>query len=375
MQRKKESVMVAKRGRKTLKEKGREVIRKQAGEPEFATPLVDNDVRLMKAYNWYHTNVDHKKSIEWLVVYLTDKQLAARIAAADEWKVPAQLGFIARLALRGIELPEKTKRWFNKQLNEVKARLQPEVTTTVPVVKVKSVREKMVDQADAVIACIEVELDEMIKTNARPIDVRDLLRRNNVTFKVAKIIVEEFKPRMQEVAAAAFGKDPIAVEAYRGYSAKLLQKLAAFLATIVSACDKLEEPKERKPRQIKARKFDPVKALAKFKFKKKSDNGFVSIDPLNIHGARRLWIFNTKYNKLSVLVAREGEKLSVAGSSVTGMDDTKSKTRTVRKPLEMFSKTSQGENQLAAFFASQKTTLGEARSRINEDTVLLFATR
>lgn len=50
----------------------------------------------------------------------------------------------------------------------------------------------------------------------------------------------------------------------------------------------------------------------------------VSINPVDIVGAKELWVYNIKSRKLGKYVAEEYKELSVKGTSITGFNESQS---------------------------------------------------
>ena len=134
----------------------------------------------------------------------------------------------------------------------------------------------------------------------------------------------------------------------------------------------LQEAKiNRKPR---AKKSVPAeKLVAKMKYLKQDDKlRLVSINPVDIIGAKELWVFNCKTRKLGKYVADDFSDLGVKGTSVTGFDELKSVAKTLRKPEEQLKEfKAAGKVALRKFLEDIKAVDIKLNGRINEDTILL----
>ena len=114
--------------------------------------------------------------------------------------------------------------------------------------------------------------------------------------------------------------------------------------------------------------------MSKLKYAKE-DKGLkiISVNPVDILGAKELWIYNTKTRKLGQYVADSLQgPLNIKGTTITGYDTAKSVTKTLRKPeekLKEFAKSSKIE--LRKFMAGIKATETLLNGRINADIVLL----
>ena len=131
----------------------------------------------------------------------------------------------------------------------------------------------------------------------------------------------------------------------------------------------------RKPRKKKEK--SAIQLIKSIKYKKEDNElKVVSIDPINIIGAQSLWLYNTKYKKLTVLNARGPAGLSVKGTTIINFDEPNSQSKTLRKPNEIIPKVLQsGKVVLKKLMTEIKTKESPANGRVNEDTILLKYTK
>ena len=96
------------------------------------------------------------------------------------------------------------------------------------------------------------------------------------------------------------------------------------------------------------------------------------MSPADIIGAQELWVYNVKTRKLGRYVAAQYQELGVKGTSITGYDESKSVSKTLRKPeekLREFGKAS--KVQLRKFLEEIRATEARLNGRINADILLL----
>ena len=116
------------------------------------------------------------------------------------------------------------------------------------------------------------------------------------------------------------------------------------------------------------------KVVAKLKYAKEDKSlKLVSINPADIVGAQELWVYNTKTRKLGKYVAVDQyQTLSVKGTSIINFSETKSTSKTLRKPeekLKEFAKA--GKIDLRKFLENIKATETRLNGRISVDVLLL----
>ena len=107
---------------------------------------------------------------------------------------------------------------------------------------------------------------------------------------------------------------------------------------------------------------------------KKSENTLklVSILPQNIFGAKVVWLYNTKYRKITYLISEKDSTLSIKGTSIIQYDKELTKTKMMRKPkffLEEFM--SLGKIKQKKLFESIKTKSQDGNGRLNNDIIIL----
>jgi hypothetical protein len=127
----------------------------------------------------------------------------------------------------------------------------------------------------------------------------------------------------------------------------------------------------KKPR---AKKSVPAeKVVSKLKYLKSDEpSKLVSINPVDIIGAKELWVYNIKTRKLGKYVAEEYRELSIKGTSIIGFSESNSMQKTLRKPEEQLKEfKAAGKVQLRKFLEDIKAVDIKLNGRINEDTILL----
>jgi hypothetical protein len=148
---------------------------------------------------------------------------------------------------------------------------------------------------------------------------------------------------------------------------------AKFFGAIATDAEKLASNKSaaRKPRKKKPVSFE--KKVKNLKFKKDDiDNKLVSIDPVKIVGAEKLWIYNTKTRKLGVYVATDAAGLDVKGSAIQNYKYGESVSKTLRKPKDVLSRVLDGGKiVLRKVMGEINSKPVELNGRINKDTILL----
>lgn len=248
-------------------------------------------------------------------------------------------------------------------------------TEDVPKVVV-TIQERLRDKAREVAGEMEGWLDDLILDKKSAVKTVEefvaLFKANELKGPHMKYMREAFTKRAEQAAIVAEGKDKELAEGYSCYTKTELKKFSQFYQNILQAADMMQEAAKvvRAPRKKKPVSHD--KLIAKLKFKKEDASlGIVSISPVQIIGAKELWVYNTKTRKLAQYKAIDADGLSVKGASIVNFS-TESKEKTVRKPAETLADFKKASKvKLRTFLKDLSTVDVPAGGKINEHHVLL----
>ena len=148
---------------------------------------------------------------------------------------------------------------------------------------------------------------------------------------------------------------------------------ANILVLFATDAEKLAANKNaaRKPRKKKPVSVE--KKVGKLNYKKDDTEAkLVSINPVKILGAEKLWVYNVKTRKLGVYVAADSAGLSVKGSAIENYKYSESISKTLRKPEAVLKKVLEGGKiVLRKVMGEINSKPVELNGRINKDTILL----
>ena len=237
--------------------------------------------------------------------------------------------------------------------------------------RVKESAYRMTEEIENAIEAWQNDADNF---DPKAFKMLNLLKGKEVKAAHARIIKDLYAGQLAELEELAGGKgDEQLKEAYSHRSKKQIRNLIAFYQEIASACDMLaqEAKVNRAPRAKKS--VPKEKLIAKLQFMKASEPlKLVSINPVDIIGAKELWVYNTKSRKLGRYVAEEFKELGIKGTTIIGFSETLSTMKTLRKPedkLKEFKAT--GKVGLRKFLDTINATEARMNGRINEEIVLL----
>ena len=343
---------------------------------------------------WYRLESSGKelkpKVINWMSSQNYPKDVIKAFKDTKDNRCSITVGAIAANLLKGMPAHRadfnegrNTAEWLSKSIAKIieegkDDEQEPEEGQEVkPVVAGPSIQDRVRDAAYAMTEEIEDAIESFSADpdafDPKAFKILNLLRGRQVKAAHARIIKNFYQRQHDEFVEAATTKDEQLKEGYSHLSKTNLKKITAFYAEILSACDMLAQEAKinKKPRAKKP--TDKAKVVAKMKYLKQDDKlKLVSISPIDIIGAKELWVFNTKTRKLGKYVTTEFSELNVKGTTIIGFDEFKSVAKTLRKPEEQLKEfKAAGKVQLRKFLDDIKAVDIKLNGRINEDTILL----
>ena len=323
------------------------------------------------ALNWYNYMHDNDQAREWLLEYMKRQNFQraqiASVRRCAKHAVPTTIGWQARMMMNGNVLGESSLAFFNDRLDalyKLGATIKEETADAVEKPGI-DIQARIRARSAMLIAMVEEELDNVM--NGSTFDIYNFLLKHEVTPQIAGYIRDYYLPMKVEADL----DDAQVKESY----GKKLTFWRTFYTTFVADCDKFINNKKavkiRKPREKKAKSaVDLVKAI---KFQKEEPSmKIVSVHPTEIVGCNQLWVYNTKYKKLTQYQAVGPAGIQVKGTTLTGWDVEFSTSKSLRKPEQSLTELlSMGKVALRSYMSNTKTAESKPNGRINEQTILL----
>lgn len=327
------------------------------------------EVELARAYTWYNTNHTIEEGREWLFSYLKSKKYSQDIIDNVKQKnIPMVFCSIARLLSRNIQLPERTINNFTKFL-------EPQVNNVVTKKRnTYNVKPITVDtKIDIILQNIEDATDQLLMNYTFDYSLYNDIKNQQIKSPSVKEIYERILPRINQVIEMADIPNSSINEYYAKLTKAQKKTLIAFYKMLDTDCRKALQATKVVRQNKKKKTVSNDKVLKSFKYKKEDNSlKILSVEPLKILTSSTLVVYNTKYKRMTVFVAKEGEMLAVKGTSILNYDENKSGAKRVKKPEEAISLITSGtSNSILKTFAKLKSTPQTITNRINEDTLLL----
>jgi len=364
---------------------------KMGTEPVFDENSTPSDI--MHGLNWYSHFHEADQSKKWMLEYMKHSGYSKddiQKVRSFPWGKGGLLvdgpkvvhlkggGFLARMIMRGYEhFPKEYVEKISYLIDYSKKRgelvsKEKSAEKEINGNDKPSIQQHIKEQVSLYASEIEESIDDFIDNNYEPtISVYDWLVSNNVKGLIAKKIAKEFEPYLEEIRLIPTDED--IAEAFAHMKKKQLVSYENYIQSIIDDCERYSANanKQRKPRKKKP--VSVSKQIAKLNYKKHDDEyKIASINPSEIVGADRLYVFNSKYRKLGVYQAEGHAGLSVKGSTLRGFDTSLSKCKKVRKPEEVLSKMlSGGKLAIKRQYESINSKEKDLTGRINNETILL----
>jgi hypothetical protein len=325
---------------------------------------------LANALNWYNYVYDNEKAKTWVLDYMKkegySKSDISALRRAPKHATITTVGWLARIQANGNELTDHNLEFMKKRIAAMIKTGGKETAEVKEVVKpVVDIQARIRTRATNLITMIEEELDGVM--NGGTFDIYSFLQRHEVTPQIAGYIRDYYLPMKEESEL----NDEQVKEAY----GKKIKFWRTFYCTLIADCDKFINNKKavkiRKPREKKVKSaVDVVKAL---KYQKEEPSlRIVSVHPTEIVGCNQLWVYNTKYKKLTQYISMSPNGLQVKGTTLIGYDPELSVTKSLRKPdVTIAELLKVGKVAIRTFMAGLKTSASAPNGRINEQTILL----
>jgi hypothetical protein len=330
-------------------------------------------------YNYFYNQKDTKKYvIEWLRTNKEfDKDEIRAFERSSDRAVPMTVHSLIMAHRQGMPLREHHIAFIDKQVEQAINGADAEVVEVVdntPKAYVPTIQDRLNEKTADTIGELEGHYDEFISNPKYTFKPYDFLVANNVPQSQLTKYEILFQARFDELKLAFTKEDEQLVEGYSQYKTADYKRIFAFIDQILNDIIQYRGVKKATKKVRAPRSISKEKVVAKLKYlKEEKALKLVSINPADIPGSQELWTYNTKTRKIGKYVADSlTGPLTVKGTSITGYDEHKSTSKTLRKPeekLKEFAKATKVE--LRKFLENIKATETLLNGRISADVILL----
>jgi hypothetical protein len=331
------------------------------------------------------------KIIEWMEANGYTKTETSEFRKLKDSRVNLTLCGVAACLLRG--MPEvhggfrdgkDTTLWVRDEIEKCLKAGSNDISDTeteveVPVVKKETIQDRLAEKFSEAMGEIEGAIDEFV-TEGKEFSTYKFLQGQNIAVQYATKIPELIQPRIDELNELLEGRDSQLMEGYKHMGKRDVNKLIKFYEAIINDAMAYKTSKIATRAKPKRKPVPLEKQVRNLKYLKEfAELGLKSIAPTEIIDTSELWVYNTKTRKIGrFVVPMHGDmvigKLGVKGSAITGYDEIRSTTKTLRKPAEKLAEWKAcGKPQLRKFMDAIKSVETKLKGRISPDTILLRA--
>lgn len=291
------------------------------------------------------------------------------------------VGKACYVVMHGGELPPI---WENHMLETIPALIEEGKTLRSEVTKenckvalkpVINIQDVIKEQAGIMSGAFDGWIDDFVN-NPKKFDLKKcdpvvVLKGKGAKAAHARYIISFYKKDIEELKEVLAKSDPQLIEAYSNFSTPQLKRFMALYETIISAANMIIETDNVK-RKPKKRKIDVDKVVSKLKFRKDDSSlRLVSINPIEIIGAKELWVYNIRSRKIGRYIAEDESGLFVRGTTVRNFASA-STEKTLRKPKEQLATFKKSGKVALRKYMDKLTTVDiKLKGRLSDNHVLL----
>ena len=319
------------------------------------------------ALNWYNYMSDEDQSRDWFFTYVKKNYTKGEVAALrklPKWKISKTLGSVARILTNGNVLADRNMEYFDRSVKDL-VKMAASVVEKVETEETPKTTVTIQDRVQAKIYNLITDCEEALDT-IQDFNVYNWLQAKEATPQAANALREYYSK-----FAADHEPDEFDTPAMKKQRAQLKKYWEEFVLLIDRYINNKKAVKVRKPREKKVK--SAVELVKNLKFRKEDPSlKIVSVHPAEIIGCQQLWVYNTKYRKLTQYLALGPAGIQVKGTTVTGWDIESSTSKTLRKPEESLTALlSAGKVMLRSFMSNIKTAESKPNGRINNECILV----
>jgi hypothetical protein len=334
-------------------------------------------LRSYNFYNYYHTPAEMRK----YVVQYGQRDLKwgkAEIAAfteCEDSRVGMTVCSFSKMKING--LPDAVPDYVTNKLTELlaygTAKLTEKQAVKAPQAK-RTIQDHMREKQYDVIGELEAQYDAYLAGAELPDFVTYFREIKMPQQFVSRITAYYAEIEAELTASQGKGADSQLAEAYKWVTKTDLKRMQQFYTKLTDALNTYGAVKAA---VRKARVKKPVskeKLVKKVKYCTEDTTlNLVSINPVDVIGAKELWVYNKKTRKLGKYVAAaDSGTLGIRGTAILGYDASASVAKTVRKPEVVMKKfMAAGKVALRSWLEEMSTTGVQMNGRLNADTMLL----
>ena len=329
-----------------------------------------------KFYAYHRAMGTHSRMVNFIAEFLEytknySKDIMKQVEKINEndWTISIACRCWMKLKDVGYEKTAEGISTYNYIRKALPKLLNPKLNNATPDIKKqkKSVYDHLLEKVDKVTAYIDGVVDTFVTDTTVTFDVREFLFRENIAGKVANMIKANLEKSYGDFMLLA--KDEELKEAYN-LDNKTAKRYEKFLGKILADIDLyIGGSKAQASKRVKSKTKTKLKVQYKIS---DEEYGISSVAPEKILGKSKVWLFNTKSRELSYVETTHEDGITIRGTSIIDVDETKSFAIRLRKPLGLINAIlAKKQKEIKSELNSIKTKKNKATGRINRYTIIL----
>lgn len=365
---------------------------------------IEKDCAYLKALNWYnYMGASDATKKAWVIEYLKknnyDKTYISNVSKCSNMDERFNLSTHCRMLNLGCTvIPDKIKEKMKRILDAMsesqkgkEVKIDEETTED----NSPSIQDKINSKISDIIGDLEYQSDQkLLPKKPKAATTLNLMNKASAIMSnngVSTSLVEEQKPKSlkdffhsKNVKANQCSKiidwfiekkNTIQneIKEYPESYGPNINDVVSFYDEIINTCSEYNKQIKSVIKIRKRKAKSPIDLVKKLKYKQEDTTLQIkSVLPTKIIGAEKVLLFNTKYNKATLLECSNSGGLTVKGSTILNFDDKKSFTKKIRKPQKFIKDIdTKGIRGVKSALESIKSKQYEAKGRINEDVIIL----
>ena len=228
---------------------------------------------------------------------------------------------------------------------------------------------------DTILTDLDELEDQWIGGEEPEFDLYNGFRLHGLTGKAAEPVRKRLEGWLLDFNDSYNKQCDQAVEGYSHIKRSVMRRRIKHVEDMLADCDKIKAATAATRKISKPRVKSADKQVAKMKYKKDdSENKLVSINPISIIGAMRLFVFNSKTREITEYVSDKASGFSIKGTTLQGVDLESDNTRKIRlrKPEDFLHIVqSKSLKLIDKAWATLTTKESKPNGRINADCILI----
>ena len=334
-------------------------------EPKPNRELSDDDLGVI--LEWYFNNQSQKDSDQYVLDYMRYTYNLDLVVPYNR-RHTKRFGFLCRIMMNGSILPDEESIAFDKMSFEVRTIYKTNSRKAKPIPK-----DSIIDKANDFIYLFDDALEQFVASGFNIKGYFNYLPFETLKGVHARYVIESLSKLRDDFIGALTTNDDDLKEAYGHFTKPQMKKIIGCYDDVILKCEGIVGVSKvnRKPRKRKKKSAEELVGKVKV-CREFNELELKSIEPTLIIGAQQVWVYDTKYKKLGLYLAKDSAGFTVKGTTILEFDEIKSTQKIVRKPKEVLTEVKNGGKDIInKVLLSLKTKEQKLTGRLNENVLLL----